>query len=146
MKRFVNGVETDLASSEATALGLHDRLVVRSGDGSSTAVAIRQGDSMLVSFRGRQYRIEKSAARTRSKHGGETGEIFAPMPGMIADVLVKTGDRVADGQKLVVLEAMKTQQAFVSPFSGTVRNVSASAGDQVQEGQLLVRIEPDPGI
>lgn len=140
MKRFVNGVEVELP--DGTSINIDrkgEMLFVQSPEGTFTAVAVRSGDAVLVSYRGNQYRIEKSAARKRTAHVG-TGEIHAPMPGRIADVLVKAGDQVLAGQKLVVLEAMKTQQALVAPFDGVVAQLPAERGSQVDEGQLLAEV------
>lgn len=71
------------------------------------------------------------------------GAILSPMPGRIVAVAVAAGDRVTAGQRLVVLEAMKMEQALVSPFDGTVADLSAREGAQVAEGVLLVQIAKD---
>ena len=68
------------------------------------------------------------------------GAILAPMPGRIASVDVADGDVVAKGQRLVVLEAMKMEQALLAPFAGVVSDLKAQAGAQVSEGTLLVRV------
>lgn len=142
MKRFVNGVEVELVEDGSIQVERKDgRLYVRGPEGTHSAAAVRSGDAVLVSFRGSQYRIEKAAPRTRSAHIGN-GEIHAPMPGRIADVLVITGDEVKVGQKLLVLEAMKTQQALLAPFDGSITKLDAEKGTQVDEGQLLVRVSP----
>lgn len=141
MRRFVNGLETELTHAEGvTVKPFGDRLIVHSERGSETAVAVREGDSILVSYLGRQYRIEKATRRAASTAKG-SGTISAPMPGLIVDVLVAEGNHVDRGQKLVVLEAMKTQQAFSSPFPGVVKVLKVKPGDQVIEGQLLVEVE-----
>lgn len=145
MKRFVNGVEVELsedASVEIERKG--DRLYVRGLEGTHTAASVRNGDAVLISYRGRQFRIEKAAPRKRSAHIG-SGEIRAPMPGRIADVLVKAGDDVTAGQKLLVLEAMKTQQSLTAPFDGSISRLDAVKGSQVDEGQLLTSVEPKSG-
>ncbi len=136
MKRFVNGVEADLTAGEVDITTLPDRLIVRTPEGSFSAVAVRDGDRILVSFRGKTYTIEK-ALRTRAKGGPTTGEMRAPMPGAIVDVLVAEGDTVDLGDKILVLEAMKTQQAFTAPFAGTVSQLKVTKGQQVGDGDLL---------
>ena len=143
MKRFVNGVEVeDFEDASVEIERRDDRVYVRGSEGTHTAAAVRSGDAVLVSYRGKQYRIERAAPRARSTRVG-TGEIRAPMPGRIADVLVKGGDKVKAGQKLLVLEAMKTQQALSSPFDGSISNIEAVKGSQVDEGQLLAHVEPN---
>lgn len=142
MKRFVNGVETELGEPDSVeVLSCADRLQVRTEKGSFSAVAVRSGDRVDVSYRGRTYRIEK-AVRTRQGRHAESGEIHAPMPGQIVDVLVSEGETVVTGQKLLVLEAMKTQQAFSSPFDGSVQSLNVVPGAQVNEGELLLVVAP----
>ncbi len=116
--------------------------MVRSTGKAESALAVRVGDAVHVSFRGQQYIVEKSSLRTKRAAAAHSGEMRAPMPGLIVDVMVSKGDEVALGQKLIVLEAMKTQQPFIAPFDGTVKELSISKGDQVIEGQLLVIVEP----
>ena len=68
------------------------------------------------------------------------GAIRAPMPGKVTQLSVKTGDRVAKGQTLLVLEAMKMEHALTAPFDGTVEEVAAELGAQVTEGTVLARL------
>ena len=69
------------------------------------------------------------------------GAILAPMPGRVIAVVVEQGATVSKGQRLVVLEAMKMEQAMLAPFDGTVAELKVVEGAQVSEGALLVRIE-----
>ena len=52
------------------------------------------------------------------------------------------GEKVAKGQRLLTLEAMKMEHALTAPFDGTVAELTAAPGQQVTEGQLLVKVEP----
>jgi 3-methylcrotonyl-CoA carboxylase alpha subunit len=81
---------------------------------------------------------------TGTSHGVHDGEIEAPMPGKVTAVEVKQGEKVAKGQRLLTLEAMKMEHALTAPFDGTVAELFATAGAQVTEGQLLVKLEPEP--
>jgi 3-methylcrotonyl-CoA carboxylase alpha subunit len=65
------------------------------------------------------------------------------MPGKVTAVEVAAGDKVAKGQRLLTLEAMKMEHALTAPFDGTVAELAAAAGDQVQVDTLLVRVEPE---
>ena len=82
-------------------------------------------------------------SRTEGVIGGAAsdGAILAPMPGRIIAVAVAKGERVAKGQKLVTLEAMKMEHSLVAPFDGVVAELAASEGGQVSEGTLLVLVE-----
>ena len=63
------------------------------------------------------------------------------MPGRIISVSVAVGDKVAKGQKLVTLEAMKMEHGLVAPFDGVVAELNGAEGGQVSEGALLVQIK-----
>ncbi|MFZ5669950.1 MAG: acetyl/propionyl/methylcrotonyl-CoA carboxylase subunit alpha [Pseudomonadota bacterium] len=73
--------------------------------------------------------------------GESDGAILSPMPGKIVSVAVKAGDKVAKGQTLLVLEAMKMEHALAAPFDGVVAELTAVAGGQVSEGVVLVKLE-----
>lgn len=71
----------------------------------------------------------------------DTGQgVRAPMPGKIVKVLVKTGEKVAVGDPVVTLEAMKMENELCAPAEGTVKAVPVRQGDSVEAGQLLVAI------
>jgi propionyl-CoA carboxylase alpha chain len=72
------------------------------------------------------------------------GSLLAPMPGLVRRVLVEAGAAVAAGQPLLVLEAMKMEQAVAAPADGVVAELRAKAGDQVAAGQVLAVVEPCP--
>jgi acetyl/propionyl-CoA carboxylase alpha subunit len=141
MKRFVNGEEVELAEDGASITKLSDRTVVHTPQGTFSAVAVREGDSVLVSYKGQQFRVEKKAARARHHGAAASGEMRAPMPGLIVDVRVEAGQSVAKGDILLVLEAMKTQQPFTAPFAGILRQLNVAKGDQVTDGQVLAVVE-----
>jgi len=70
------------------------------------------------------------------------GRVIAPMHGLLLDVMVAPGDRVAKGQVLAVLEAMKMHYEIVAEIDGTVADVSAVTGSQVAADDLLIDIIP----
>ena len=67
------------------------------------------------------------------------------MPATVTAVLVRAGRRVAAGEPLVRLEAMKMEFAVRAPRVGRVAAVDCREGDLVQPGRPLVTLESDPG-
>jgi pyruvate carboxylase subunit B len=63
------------------------------------------------------------------------------MPGLVKNVLVAVGDEVKQGQRLLVLEAMKMENDIASPRDGHVKALHAQAGQIVESGKPLVSIE-----
>ena len=63
--------------------------------------------------------------------------VAAPMPGMIVKYEKEIGDSVSQGETVVVLEAMKMENALPAPSSGTVKSVNFSSGDLVAKGDVL---------
>jgi len=61
-------------------------------------------------------------------------------------IAVSLGEAVIAGQRLLVLEAMKMEQALVAPFAGIISEISAQAGGQVTEGSVLVRVERNVAV
>jgi biotin carboxyl carrier protein len=72
---------------------------------------------------------------------GGPGAVNSPMTGVIDQVLVADGAVVAEGDTILVLEAMKMYIDVMAPAAGTVSGVSIKAGDSVKEGQLLLTID-----
>lgn len=147
MRRFVNGEEVDLGAPDLSIISvLPDRLAVRTAHGLRTAVAVRTGDTVHVSFLGHLFTIEKSLGTRATHRQTSSGEIRAPMPGLIVEVFVEEGQWVSGGEKILVLEAMKTHQSFVAPFDGKVVKLVLAKGTQVAEGDVLAIIEPAEGV
>jgi 3-methylcrotonyl-CoA carboxylase alpha subunit len=99
-------------------------------------------DQRVVVFReGQAFEFALASRGTGTTHGLHDGEIEAPMPGKVTAVEVKKGEKVAKGQRLLTLEAMKMEHALTAPFDGTVAELNAKPGAQVTEGTLLVKVE-----
>jgi biotin carboxyl carrier protein len=83
-------------------------------------------------------------AKTKKTSAGAAGAITAQMTGRVIRVDVKPGDEVAEGQVLLIIEAMKMENEITAPMAGAVKEVAVAPGGRVSEGDLLVQIEAAP--
>jgi len=67
--------------------------------------------------------------------------IHAPMPGIIIDLEVKQGDKVKEGDSILILEAMKMENSIKCPKDGIIKSVHTQKGDAVEKGKLLIELE-----
>lgn len=114
------------------------------GDPPRLAWAIADGDTRWVFLDGQVHRIQlhrREAARRRTGH--HHGSLSAPMPATVRRIEVATGDPVARGDTLVVLEAMKMELPIRAAADGIVEAVRCREGDLVQPGTVLVEIQED---
>lgn len=103
--------------------------------------AVAHGDQVSVfGTTPRHFAVIDPLARASSTASGDA--VMAPMPGLIQDVAVSVGQSVAEGDRLVVLEAMKMEHVLRAPRAGVVAKLGAALGDQVVAGAELVTLEP----
>lgn len=70
--------------------------------------------------------------------GDAVRTVNAPIPGVIISISVQPGDKVAHGQELCMLEAMKMKNSIRATRTGTVEKIHVAVGAQVRQGQPLV--------
>jgi 3-methylcrotonyl-CoA carboxylase alpha subunit len=115
--------------------------VFRRGDRRETFHCVRDGDTLHLFWRGRVYLLEEETERGRGAQRHVGGGLEAPMPGKVIAVNVAPGDTVMKGDELLVVEAMKMENAVRAPREGRVKSVSARVGDMVSPGVVLVELE-----
>jgi acetyl-CoA/propionyl-CoA carboxylase, biotin carboxylase, biotin carboxyl carrier protein len=121
--------------------GTHTTRTVETGD--VLAPLTEPGRGVLIVER-RPVKLwhEGMAASAAAAVGAAvSGELTAPMQGTILKVLVATGDQVAAGDPLIVLEAMKMETTISAPREGTVMSIGVAAGETAGAGQVLVVVE-----
>ncbi len=82
---------------------------------------------------------EKVIAKAASNLGGES--VKSPLPGVVLSIPVKVGDTVKAADTVLVLEAMKMENAIHAGRDGRVASINVNAGDSVLEGAVLLTIE-----
>ncbi|MGI9390251.1 MAG: acetyl/propionyl/methylcrotonyl-CoA carboxylase subunit alpha [Boseongicola sp.] len=85
-------------------------------------------------------RVAVSDPLARGTGEDTSGMALAPMPGQVTLVAVEKGEKVAKGDTLAVLEAMKMEHRLVAARDGVVADILARTGDQVEAGAALVRL------
>jgi glutaconyl-CoA/methylmalonyl-CoA decarboxylase subunit gamma len=84
--------------------------------------------------------VPQVAKTSRPGEAKGPGSIKSPLPGVILEILVKEGDIVKLGQKLIVLEAMKMENSIDADKPGKVISILKNKGDAVMEGDVLLVI------
>jgi biotin carboxyl carrier protein len=115
--------------------------VVRTGTRAATLHLARDGKVVHLAWEGVAYAMVEERAGARPAHRLEPGALEAPMPGRVSAVKVAPGQRVAKGEEMVVVEAMKMENALRAPADGVVRAVHVAVGDTVAPGRPLVELE-----
>lgn len=98
-------------------------------------------DGSVVHASVQDARATKYAAMVKPASGAAKASIKAPMPGLVASVLVKVGDEVRKDQTLLTLSAMKLENDIRSPLAGRVTAVSVIAGQAVDKNFVMAVVE-----
>ena len=125
-----------------TTRGLDDRgqLQLALVDGRPYEIVVDRNLRWIRSSRG-VHRLEVHDQETPiARPASGDGRVKAPIPGLIARVLVGTGDQVEAGQPLLVLEAMKMENQISAPRAGAVGQLNVAAGQNVALHEVLVEI------
>ena len=100
-------------------------------------VEVEQGEAMLVN----EYELAAPAVAAPAAGALAAGEVItSPMPGNILKINVTQGQKVNEGDVLIVLEAMKMENEISATKSGTVAQISVTKGAVVETGTPLVVI------
>jgi len=109
--------------------------------------ADEEGCQIVVA--GQPYRAHLQQARRRPKKDMRqsrlpaTGEVRAPLPGLLVAVPVVVGQRVTQGEVVAVLESMKMNLELRAPGDGVVQALHITPGTEVSQGEVLAVIGPD---
>jgi biotin carboxyl carrier protein len=114
------------------------------GESSIEAVVTSNGGQYTVSIGQSRFQVEIEDARSALRRKGSSrtdgpAEIRSPMPGKVVRMLVLEGDQVQENDGIVVIEAMKMQNAIKSPRTGAVK-FHVVTGAAVNAGELLATV------
>ena len=139
----------DIGTNETSAR--HDKVEhARLHEGNLTAAfdgvvrrwrAVIDADRVVVHDGTRRHVYAHAPAFAIATQSAASGDrVVAPMPGRIVVVKTKPGVEVAEGEELLVMEAMKMELTLRAPRAGTVETVQAAAGDFVEADAVLVKL------
>ena len=74
------------------------------------------------------------------KSTGKSGDVLAPMTGVIKEIHVQTGKTVTAGEKVITMEAMKMDIAVNATIDGSIVDIVVETGSAVQQGDLLLKV------
>ncbi|WP_305855084.1 acetyl/propionyl/methylcrotonyl-CoA carboxylase subunit alpha [Bradyrhizobium sediminis] len=120
-----------------------DTIRFRSNGVMETAKFLRNDDRLYFLHRGTTIAVRDltlAAPATAAATGGD-GKVRAAMNGRVVAVLVKPGDKVAAGQPVMTLEAMKMEHVHTAGIAGTISAIDVAEGEQVTTGKIVVEIE-----
>jgi 3-methylcrotonyl-CoA carboxylase alpha subunit len=129
--------KTHALSGERLADG---RLLVRLDGRAFKARAVRDGAEWHIFCDG-DYRRLSLVQELAAPEDTRIGSLAAPMPGKVIQVMISEGTKVAKGQALLILEAMKMEHTITAPADGVVKEVHYAAGEQVLEGAELITLQ-----
>ena len=103
------------------------------------------GQELHLWLAGSLYVFQKTENRRQGSAttANASGDVLAPMPGAVLEVLVSEGERVERNQTVLLLESMKMELAITAPRNAIVRRISVQAGQQVERGMRLVELAPE---
>ena len=108
-------------------------------NGKNYAVKL-EGDTATVNGKAYDINVKAGIEHKASSGSAEGEEVKAALPGNILRIEVGEGDEVAEGDVLLVVEAMKMETEIKSPKAGTVNAIEVAQGDKIVTGQTLVVI------
>jgi len=115
--------------------------VLEEGARRETFHCARDGDLVHLFWRGVVYRLTREREGARAAPRPAASGLTAPMPGKVIVVRVAPGQAVRKGEELLVIEAMKMENALRAPRDGVVKSVGARPGDMVSPGVVLVELQ-----
>ena len=112
-------------------------------NGTDYTITFMEDDTRQVPKLASQEKPVPIAPTLTSGFEAGTGELRAPIPGVIHAIKVKEGDKVTKGQTLLLLEAMKMETEIAAPMDGVIKEIKIKERELVKEGDLMILIQGD---
>lgn len=143
-----HGTRDGFAGDDAAVVEASPDRVVLETDGVRTAYHLAVGgmptrEVVDVDWSGGHLRLWRVPRFVDPAEAVSAGSLLAPMPGTVVQVVAGQGARVAAGEPVLVLEAMKMQHTVAAPAAGTVTSLPVVAGQQVAAGEVLAVVDTE---
>jgi biotin carboxyl carrier protein len=117
------------------------RWVIEHAGRTDTAITARAPEGVWIGIDGSGMQWRAQSASSRARHRAVHDEVRSPMSATVVRVLVAAGQEVAEGDILVVVEAMKMEMPLRATHAAVVRAVHCREGELVQAAAVLVELE-----
>ncbi|HEY5787013.1 MAG TPA: biotin carboxylase N-terminal domain-containing protein [Microlunatus sp.] len=125
------------------SIGAHgSRLALDDGD--TEVSLLDMGHRVEISHLGQRFVFDRPDVFADPEQTAGGGAVTAPMPSVVVEVRVRSGDAVVGDEVLGIVEAMKMEVAVRAPFAGTVTDVLVCPGDRTRLGDHLFTVEAAP--
>jgi 3-methylcrotonyl-CoA carboxylase alpha subunit len=103
---------------------------------------LQQGEEIVVWHKRRQTRVRWPERKAGGGLGAaQDGALRSPMPGKLTKVMIQAGDKVARGDRMAIVEAMKMEHVLHAPADGLVVSVPRAEGEQVELGTVIAEFQ-----
>jgi len=139
-------IETEEKKFKSELIKIDSNLYSMILNGKTYTIALKkEGKAIEIFYKGETFIFEVPSTRDKSALENASGidKIVAPMPGRVVKVLKASGEKVAEGEGVIIVEAMKMESELKSSIDGTVTEVSAKDGDTVDLGAHLITVVAD---
>jgi glutaconyl-CoA/methylmalonyl-CoA decarboxylase subunit gamma len=137
-KLIINGERYEARILEYTSS--HAKININGHDYLIQIEQDHQGD--IPKLEGQERAVPMAPSFTSGVDLG-SGEVRAPLPGVIVSIPVREGDEVKSGQAIVIIEAMKMESEIASPVNAKIAKIMIKERSLVQEGDILMVLEGD---
>jgi len=110
-------------------------------DGKKYSVQVAEGNADIQVAPATEAASTAAVSEAETPKGAGSIEIISETPGNVWKILVNPGDSVNEGDKIMIIEAMKMEIDIVAPKSGTISTIDVNVNDAVVDGQLLATME-----
>ena len=108
-------------------------------NGSSSVFFELNGQPRTIEVINKEF--SKNVAKKNKSEEGNSNHIGSPLPGQVAKIFIKEGDKVIKGDRVLVIEAMKMETTINVEKSGTIKKIYIGSGDNVETKDLLLELK-----